>query len=145
MLFKSEDVLPGCAHFTHKDALWLPQWNRMGGAGDGLNDEIMANLVALFQRMEKVRTFLNAPINVHCAFRPKLYNALVKGAKNSAHLTGQAVDFDVSNRACPDIRNAILVALKLQEWDMRMEDITGNWIHLDTRPLVEGGHRFFRP
>lgn len=147
MLFKGQDVIPGCTHFTHRDALWLPQWSRMADAGDGLNDEIMANLIQLFQRMEKVREFVNAPIYVHCAYRPKMYNALVKGAKNSAHLTGQAVDFDVHGRDCFGVRSELLMALKLEELDLRMENNgqDANWVHLDTRGVPPGGNRFFIP
>lgn len=147
MIFKPEDLLPGCVHFTHREALWLPQWDRMANEGDGLNEQILANLIDLFHRMEKVRAFVNASINVHCAFRPKLYNALVKGAKNSAHLTGQAVDFDVQDVTCTKVKTDILMANKLEELGLRMENNgeSASWVHLDTKPVPEGGHRFFKP
>ena len=31
----------------------------------------------------------------------------------------------------------------LEEWSIRMEDINGGWIHIDTNPV--GYKRFFKP
>ena len=137
-------------HFTVKDCLWLPQWNRLANETDGLTEEIKHNLINTCAKMEGVRAFLgNRPLIVHCMYRPPLYNKLVKGAPQSGHLFGIAVDFHVSglsdNKGCDSIR-AILVP-KLKEFDMRMEDVSAftsrNWIHLDTKNT--SGTRYFKP
>jgi hypothetical protein len=154
MIFKPEDLLPGCLHFTHRDALWLPQWNRLANASDGLNDTVMANLIVVFQKLERIREFLGSSIAVHCAYRPKLYNAAVRGAKASAHITGQAVDWSPSEggmshniQSCAVARGLILTGRKLEELGLRMEDagIGSNWVHVDIKPVPPGGNRFFKP
>jgi len=131
-------------YFTWKEALWLPQWKREANASDGLNDEIRSNLEHLFNLMDLVREHFNAPIVVHVAHRPAEYNKLVKGAKNSAHLYGMAVDFHVKGLTCEAVRKTLIP--KLEELGMRMEDLPGsNWVHLDTRAPATKRPRFFKP
>jgi uncharacterized protein YcbK (DUF882 family) len=132
------------AHFTVRDALWLPKWNRLANDADGLTLEIKANLILLFDKMETVREFLgNQPINVHVTYRPKLYNKLVKGATNSAHIYGKACDFDVEGLDCDTVRS--LIVPKLEVWGLRCEKVKGaNWAHIDTRE-PGSGNRYFIP
>lgn len=142
---------PIATHFTWKDALWLPSWGRMGTVEDGFSEVVGANLVLIFQLMDQVRDYFALPIRVHVAWRPDKYNALVKGAPNSAHLaTGTneaACDFDVMGISCDEARKKIIQDGKLDQWKMRMEDngIGAPWIHLDTRQPPPGHPRFFKP
>jgi zinc D-Ala-D-Ala carboxypeptidase len=137
-------------HFTVKECLWLPQWHRLANEADGLTDDIKNNLINLCDAMDTVRDYFGAPINVHCMLRPPAYNTLVKGAKSSAHLIGQACDFDVSGMSCKDAQDKILADGKLVIWLMRMEDNTKGgtvlptWLHLDLR-IPPTGNRFFIP
>jgi hypothetical protein len=136
-------------HFTWREALFLPKWYRMGCEADGVIDETLTNLKFLFAKMDIVREFIDKPIVVHVAWRSDKYNALVKGAHNSAHMALEpnvaAVDFHVAGLSCRSAKMAFLP--KLEEWEMRMEQNGDNasWVHLDTRPLALGGHRFFIP
>jgi uncharacterized protein YcbK (DUF882 family) len=133
-------------HFTWKEALWLPQWKRMANEADGVTDQVLENLKILFQKMDLVREFIRRPVVVHCAYRPKLYNELVKGAPSSAHLALEpgvaAVDFNVDGLACMPTKIDFLPMLDI--WDMRMErnGIEADWVHLDTG---RKGIRYFRP
>jgi len=137
--------IPGCPHFTWKEALWLPQWNRSANEEDGLNDEILGNLEATFRALESLRAFFGKPIKVHVAYRPDAYNRLVKGAKNSAHTKGMAVDFSIPGLSCDDVREKIIQNKLLEALGLRMENLSGsNWIHVDTREPGPGG-RFFKP
>lgn len=130
-------------HFKVKEAIWLPQWNRLAATKDGLTVKVQQNLILTFAKMDIVRDFVNAPIVVHVSFRPTAYNALVKGAKNSAHLYGMAVDFHVKGMDCDTVRK--LIVPKLAEWGLRCEDLPGStWVHLDRRPPGAAG-RFFKP
>ena len=137
-------------HFSVWEALFLPKWNRLANESDGLTDEIKSNLINLCEHMDFVRLYFNAPINTHCTFRPVLYNTLVKGAKNSAHLFGMAMDFDVLGMTCKAAQEKILADKKLEIWLMRMEDNTKSntvlpaWVHLDLR-VPPTGNRFFIP
>lgn len=142
-----EDKVTGCDHFTWKEALYLPTWGRCANEADGLSDEILDNLEKVFQKMDQVRLFFGSSIRVHVAYRPEKYNAEIGGAKNSAHKYGMAVDFDVVSLDCDDARQKILDANMLESWETRMEDNPPGspWVHLDTRDVPPGGHRYFKP
>jgi len=120
------------AHFTWKEALFLPTWNRVANENDGLSQEIKTNLIDIFGILEKIRSLLgNRPISVHCAYRPSKYNSVIGGATRSAHVQGKAVDFSIAGISCDEVR-AILVP-RLDELMIRMEKLNGsNWIHIDT-------------
>lgn len=70
-----------------------------------------------------------------------------KTVPNSPHREGNAVDWIVAGKGtvayCDVIRNKLLP--KLEEWSIRMEDMQGkgNWIHIDTRLVIN--KRFFKP
>lgn len=129
--------------FTVKEALWFPQWSRIAVEKDGLGPVQKANLEILFKKMDKVRELFGKPITVHVAFRSYSYNKLVKGAAQSSHVTGMAVDFHVNGITCDDARAKIVP--HLEEWGMRCENLPGSsWVHLDIRPVGPGG-RFFKP
>lgn len=133
-------------YFTWLDALWLPTWKRMAIVNDGLTDQVKENMKLLFKKMDIVRDFVMRPIIVHCAYRPKIYNELVKGAAHSAHLAEgvgvAAVDFHVEDISCHEVQERLLPML--ETWNMRMEDngIDANWIHLD---IGKPGSRYFKP
>lgn len=130
-------------YFTVEEAIWLPSWNRLATPLDGLDHVVKDSLCALFIKMDKVREYLGVPIIVHVAYRPKSYNEFVRGAKNSAHILGRAVDWSCSID-CDAVREKLLP--KLEGLGMRMENKPkSNWVHLDTMPVKEGGNRFFRP
>ena len=142
------------ANFRVHEALWLPSWRVYHVPSDAEKAEILKTAVA----MEKIRTLMNAPIVVHCWMRPvktnapgtphhgKNYNKFVGSkATKSGHIFGQAVDFHVSGRVgpaqCQQVRETLLPYL--EAWDIRMEDMAGGWIHIDTKPVT--GNRFFKP
>ena len=64
---------PACRisnHFTVKEALYLPSWGVMHIPTESEKIEI----VNLAIKMDKIREFVNCPINVHCWIRPILNN-----------------------------------------------------------------------
>ena len=138
-------------YFRVREALWLPKWNRLAYAGDGLDDHVKARICALAERLDVVRDFLGRPMIVHCWFRPKGYNALVHGSRGSKHMSlgpWSAVDFHCElpstksiSEACATVRAAI--EFKLEAWGLRCEDFDGPWVHLDDAPVVT--RRFFKP
>jgi zinc D-Ala-D-Ala carboxypeptidase len=132
-------------HFSYREALWLPSWNRMAAEEDGLTVEIIGNLKQLFFDMDMVRAYFGQPIIVHCAYRPVAYNMEVNGAKNSPHILGMACDFHIESIDCDQAKQRILDDRMLSTWNMRMEQGTTNWLHLDTRLVPDGGKRYFLP
>lgn len=148
---KNSNITP---HFRVHEALWLPSWRIYHIPSAEEKAEIEKTAAA----MEKIRVFLDNAVVVHCWIRPlsvnapgteyheKNYNAHVGSrATRSPHIFGRAVDFHVSGHQGPEqcalIRRQLLP--KLEQWEIRMEDISGAWIHIDTNPV--GNLRFFKP
>ena len=142
------------AHFTVHEALWLPSWRIYHKPSDTEKKEI----IRLAKAMEKIRALYGNSINIHCWIRPiktnasdsnkhgKNYNkAIGSSATKSAHVFGRGVDFHVKGKTgtaeCAKVRKKIRPHLK--EWNIRMEDINGGWIHIDTNPVRN--KRFFKP
>lgn len=142
-------------HFTVHDALYLPSWRIYHTPSDAEKNEIIKTAGV----MEKIRKIFNSPIIIHCWMRPlvtncptsveyngKNYNKFVGSkATNSPHITGQAVDFHVIGYEGPDgcKRAREIILPHLVEFDIRMEDQFGGWIHVDTKPVINS--RFFKP
>lgn len=136
-------------HFTVKEACWLPSWKVLHIP----TEDEKSNIIKQAAKMDLIRDFLGVPINVHCWIRPILnnpmsehngqdYNALVRGAKNSAHKIGLATDYDAQGLNCDDVREKL--EPKLIEWQIRMERMPGgNWVHNDCVPVVV--YRYFNP
>jgi len=131
-------------HFSWKEALFLPTWNRMANTSDGLNDQVKANLTKVFSVLEEIRTLWgNKPITISCAYRPKAYNALpsIGGAPKSAHIDGMAIDFYISGVKCDEVRKTLIPLL--DTFKIRMEHKDGsNWVHIDIRQSTP---RYFIP
>lgn len=133
-------------HFSVKEALQLPQWNRRATKQDGLTLEVWENLKLLFSKMDVIREHFGCQIIVHCAYRPPAYNAQVGGARGSSHLSGMACDFHVVGMSCDAVRAEILKAGLLEKLGLRMEDLpNSNWCHVDLRKPGPSGKRFFKP
>lgn len=131
-------------HFSWHEAIYLSQFIREATEADGLTQQVKDNLVVLFNKLDVIRDHFNKPIVIHVAFRSPEYNKMVKGAPNSAHLQGKAVDFHVVGLTCDEVRKSILDAKLLESLDMRMEDLPGSrWTHLDTAPVIK--NRYFKP
>ena len=122
-------------HFTVGDCLTLHAWNRLATESDGVTDDTKTYMVELCQKMEKIRTILGCPMNVHCIYRSPEYNTEVVGAiANDVHSLGQAIDFDCNGHHTIDEVHAILEPL-LEQNGLRMERNTNTWIHLDIHPV----------
>lgn len=138
-------------HFTVGEATYLPSWK----IHHIPTEEEKSNIFVTALAMEKIRDYLKTPISIHCWIRPnsvncpgseyhgKDYNAHVKGAKASAHITGRGVDWS-NNSNCDFVRVQLLS--KLEGLGICMENLPGsNWIHIDTLPPRGGKTRFFKP
>lgn len=68
-----------------------------------------------------------------------------KRVPQSPHRTGHAIDFHIVGfegpEGCAKIRQILLP--HLEELGLRMEDISGGWVHLDNLPVIHS--RFFKP
>lgn len=73
-----------------------------------------------------------------------LYNEQIRGAKNSSHIDGLAVDFVVEGVPAYKVRERL--STELERLDIRMERLKENdgWCHVDLREPGPGG-RYFKP
>jgi len=148
---KNYKIVP---HFRIHELLWLPSWRVYHIP----SEEEKIELIKTAEAMEKIRIFLDMPISIHCWIRPvktnapgtkwhkKNYNKFIGSkSKQSAHIYGKAVDFHVHGHQgpeeCAKIRRKLFP--KLEEWNIRMENIYGGWIHIDRNPV--GINRFYIP
>ena len=138
-------------YFKVKEATYLIRWNVYHTP----TEQEIANILRMAEVMDKIRAFLGCKVEVHCWIRPavtncqntlyrgKDYNKLVGGAKASAHLDGLAVDFHAEHMLCDEVRAKLLP--KLEEWDIRMENLPrSGWVHVDLKPPFRG-NRYFKP
>lgn len=79
-------------HFSLEE-LTVSQAAERSGIPNQPTPEILDNLTYTSTQMELVRDLLGTPISVNSAYRSPEVNKLVKGAKNSQHVEGKAVDF----------------------------------------------------
>jgi hypothetical protein len=149
-------------HFTVKDMLWLPSWNRLAIESDFTDDpweQVLTNLVTLASKLEAVREWAQCPLRVHVTARPPAYNLAIHGALHSAHREGLACDFDPEkyqglvsvNEACAAFIRDITYESQgangsmLAGFGMRCEDngpLPG-WVHLDL--YGPNPNRYFKP
>lgn len=101
-----------------------------------LEDNLKLSLAAV----NKLRTLYGKPMYVSSGYRPGHYNKDAGGAKNSPHLTCQAVDFHDADGA---LKAWITVEI-LEECGLWQEDPsrTPTWLHVDIRPRA---NRVFNP
>lgn len=109
-----------------------------------LTPELEKNLTKLLEALNKFRKIYGKPLIVSSGYRPGEYNKKAGGAKNSAHLTCEAVDFHDSDDKIKEfvVKNPKI----LEDCSLFMEDPskTDNWIHLQIR-IVTSGKRIFKP
>jgi len=109
-----------------------------------LDSEQEANLIKLLDAIQIIRTAYNKPLFVSSGYRPAAINASVGGAKRSAHMSCEAVDFKDSDGSLAKwcLSNLDLIkkaGLYLENPSFTItKDKDGNriggWVHLQTRP-----------
>ncbi len=122
-------------YFTVGEATYLPKLKIYYKP----NEKEKENILKLAKTLDDVREFINKPFNVNIWIRP---TTLIGGAKNSAHKTGEAVDFNITGMTSQEFRDKV-GELKLEEWNLRCEDNV-TWVHLDTRQVGASGKRIFK-
>lgn len=141
-------------YFTVGEALYLPSW----GVYHNPSEEEKQSIIETAKKMDQIRDFIGYAIKVHCWIRPTKvncqenqylgqdYNKFVGGATKSAHIEGKAVDWSAigypSTSFCDELREKLLP--QLQVFDIRMENHSGPWLHIDIRPPVNN-NRYFKP
>jgi hypothetical protein len=149
--------------FTVGEATYLPRLKEYYSP----TEEEKQNIVSLALKLDKIRELVNDPIIVSIWVRPTNhmsngaeidYNKLIGGAKSSAHITGEAVDFVCKNLTVDRVLD--IIQPKCSELEFTLENNgseeriknnngTGgprNWVHFSSRSLTkEPIWRMFNP
>lgn len=108
----------------------------------------------LIETIDFIRDALGRPITINNWMWNKKDNAMTLrgyrpkdcaiGAVNSAHKTGEAIDFDVQGMKAFEVRTWLKLHADILPHPIRVEDDV-NWVHLDVR--AKEGHKvyFFKP
>lgn len=108
-------------HFNLKEFLH-------NGSDEGVTPEIVENLRALAQALEKVRVLLgNRPMVINSGFRTPKHNAEVGGKPDSQHLLGKAADIVLQGMA-PQVVQGVLA-----DWNGGLGSYS-SWTHIDLGP-----------
>jgi len=135
-----EDKIPYCDHFKWKEVLLCPQW----GVHIYPTDEIAINLALVASKLDWIRKHFGRPIKITSAIRPLKYNRLIGGSKESMHIKGRALDFQVAGYTADRVRQMLLPFL--DRLDIRMENKPySDWVHIDTKKPRLKTNRFFYP
>lgn len=130
-------------YFKWKEALWLNQWELYAIPK---TDSIYLNIIEVCTKLDKIREIVQAPIVVTSWYRPIRYNEFIKGSKNSSHIFGKAVDFQVQGIDADTVRH--MLYFSMIQLDIRMENLPkSNWVHVDinTQPNTGLNDRYFTP
>lgn len=120
------------AHFTLAE-LTASNTAARKGIANVAPPEIVDTLFLTADRMEKVRALLGGnPIRVLSGYRSPAVNKAVGGSKNSAHMTGHAVDFTCDGFGTP-AQVAAHLAKHLTHFDQIIEEF-GQWVHIGFGP-----------
>lgn len=105
-----------------------------------LSEELESNLSKLLAAVNQLRELYGKPMIVSSGYRPGRFNAAAGGAKNSSHLSCEAVDFKDADGAL----KAFCTPEILVKCGLYMEDpeSTPTWCHLQIRPTK---NRIFKP
>jgi hypothetical protein len=155
MLVNLDDYITDSKYFKWKEALYLNTLKIYHSA----NAQEIENIKQTCLKLDKFRKFVDKPFVISCWIRPTHvideqgvhtgvnYNVLpnIKGAKQSAHIIGLAVDFDVVGLNQDQAMK--LIKPKLAEYQMSAENNTiangRTWIHLQNKCMSDGKWRVF--
>lgn len=127
-------------YFRWKEVLGLPYWKLFMVP----NKAQMENLITVCSIADEIReSIIKEPMFITSGLRASSYNGMIDGAKNSAHLYGQALDFFCKHKSADEVR--ALLEPELERLKIRMEKLPGSdWVHIDIRePGIHG--RYFIP
>jgi hypothetical protein len=98
---------------------------------------VMANLIRLAMALEVVRVTLGGPIVITSGYRSPRLNEAVGGSKNSAHMSGWAVDFTCPSFGSPLKVCEAVAGMRDFQFDQCIHEF-GSWCHLAVGPGARG-------
>ena len=122
-------------HFTYEELIASVEAIRRG-IDNTPTPEIVKNLTHTAVKAEEVRTLLGHPMNILSGYRSSDLNFAIRGAKNSQHMEGHAIDFISPESGTPyDICN------KIKDSGLQFDQLIhefGQWVHISFGPMNRG-------
>jgi hypothetical protein len=103
-----------------------------------LTPKMEDNLLVLLGAINMFRTIYGIPMIVTSGYRPKKINEIIGGAKNSAHMTCEAVDISDRNGQLAKFCLENLQVLANCKLYIENPQMTGGWVHFQTRRPKSG-------
>ena len=101
--------------------------------GRPMPENIKKNVIELIHNLQVIRDEVKVPISITSGYRSPEHNAKVKGAKDSQHVKGTAVDFKVQGLKPKEV--ALIVERVIKEGKIKQGGIGiyPSWVHYDIR------------
>jgi uncharacterized protein YcbK (DUF882 family) len=101
--------------------------------GRPMPNNVLKNITELAKNLQVIRDEVNLPISITSGYRSPQHNARVKGARNSQHLLGTAVDLKVKGMSPSSV--ALVIEKLIQEGKIKQGGIGiyNTWVHYDIR------------
>lgn len=103
--------------------------------GRPMPGNIKKNIIEVIKNLQVIRDEVKVPISITSGYRSPEHNAKVKGAKDSQHVKGTAVDFKVQGLTPKEV--ALIVEKLIKEGKIKQGGIGiyPSWVHYDTRGI----------
>ena len=101
--------------------------------GRPMPENIKKNIIELIHNLQVIRDEVKVPISITSGYRSPEHNAKVKGAKDSQHVKGTAVDFKAQGLKPKEV--ALIVERLIKEGKIKQGGIGvyPSWVHYDIR------------
>jgi len=101
--------------------------------GRPMPNTVMIKIIKLAKELQVLRDYLNKPIKITSGYRSKEHNAKIKGAKNSQHILGTAVDIKVEGLTPKQVAETIEDLIEKGLMKQGGIGIYETWVHYDIR------------
>jgi uncharacterized protein YcbK (DUF882 family) len=98
-----------------------------------ISDTVFQNIFNLAKNLQVLRDEVKKPIKITSGYRNAEFNAKIKGAIKSRHITGEAADFKIAGMTPKEVAAVIeklIASGKMEEGGL---GIYSTWIHYDHR------------
>ena len=103
--------------------------------GRPMPENIKKNVIELIHNLQVIRDEVKVPISITSGYRSPEHNAKVKGAKDSQHVKGTAVDFKVQGLTPKQVAPIVERLIKEGKIKQGGIGIYPSWVHYDIRGI----------
>jgi uncharacterized protein YcbK (DUF882 family) len=75
--------------------------------GSEMPNDVIQRLQILAIQLQKIRNFINMPININSGYRSPAHNKSIGGVSNSQHVLGNASDLSIKNMTPEQLRDIL--------------------------------------